>query len=44
MFSSLLFVCFRTAKMIKNIPSNVTVTVITGNYYDEQMPGPLNKV
>ena len=35
---------FRTVKMMKNIASNVSVTVITGNYYDEQMPGPLNKV
>ncbi|XP_060571609.1 uncharacterized protein LOC132729804 [Ruditapes philippinarum] len=34
---------FRTAKMIRKIPENITVTVITGNYYDEQMPGPLNK-
>lgn len=35
---------YRTAKMIRKIPENITVTVITGNYYDEQMPGPLNKV
>ncbi|WAR15897.1 YQJL-like protein [Mya arenaria] len=33
----------RTAKKIKNIAKNISVTVITGNYYDEQMPGPLNK-
>ncbi len=25
-------------------PSNVTVTVITGYYYDEQLPSTLNKV
>ncbi|KAH3740765.1 uncharacterized protein LOC127850464 [Dreissena polymorpha] len=34
---------FRTAKTIKSIARNISVTVITGNYYDEQMPGPLNK-
>lgn len=34
---------FRTAKMIRKLAENITVTVITGNYYDEQMPGPLNK-
>ena len=30
--------------MIKSLPDNITVTVITGNYYDEQMPSYLNKV
>ena len=29
--------------IIKNLPDNITVTVITGNYYDEQMPSYLNK-
>ena len=29
--------------MLKRFPDNVTVTVITGNYYDEQLPSALNK-
>lgn len=28
---------------IKSFPSNISVTVITGNYYDEQLPSSLNK-
>ncbi|XP_064642934.1 uncharacterized protein LOC135497133 [Lineus longissimus] len=28
---------------MKSFPSNVSVTVITGNYYDEQLPSALNK-
>lgn len=35
---------FRTAKMIKStIADNIAVTVVTGKYYDNQMPGLLNK-
>lgn len=34
---------FRTIKTLKSLPESLPVTVITGNYYDEQMPGPLNK-
>ena len=30
--------------MIKSLPDNISVTVINGNYYDEQMPSYLNKV
>ncbi len=37
-------VFFRIINMMKQFTSNVTVTVITGNYYDEQLPSALNKV
>ncbi|XP_071942473.1 uncharacterized protein [Antedon mediterranea] len=33
----------RTAWRIKPFPKHVGVTVITGNYYDEQLPNTLNK-
>lgn len=33
----------KTLRMIKSLPENITVTVINGNYYDEQMPSYLNK-
>ncbi|XP_052101320.1 uncharacterized protein LOC127735243 [Mytilus californianus] len=33
----------KTLRMIKSLPDNITVTVINGNYYDEQMPSYLNK-
>ncbi|XP_048737241.2 uncharacterized protein LOC125652243 [Ostrea edulis] len=33
----------RTMRMLKAVPSNVSVTVLSGNYYDELMPGHLNK-
>uniref|UniRef100_A0A2C9M4K3 acylglycerol lipase n=1 Tax=Biomphalaria glabrata TaxID=6526 RepID=A0A2C9M4K3_BIOGL len=33
----------RTLKKIKSLASNISVTVLTGNYYDEQMQGHLNK-
>ncbi len=34
----------RTVGLLKQFPADVTVTVITGNYYDEQLPSALNKV
>ncbi|XP_038051976.1 uncharacterized protein LOC119724816 [Patiria miniata] len=34
----------RTAFQVKPFPESVSVTVITGNYYDEQLPSSLNKV
>ncbi|XP_072175368.1 uncharacterized protein [Diadema setosum] len=34
----------KTAYTVKPFPQNVSVTVITGNYYDEELPSPLNKV
>ncbi|XP_022092786.1 uncharacterized protein LOC110980430 isoform X2 [Acanthaster planci] len=34
----------RTAFQIKPFPESVSVTVITGNYYDDQLPSSLNKV
>lgn len=33
----------RTMRMLKTVPSNVSVTVLSGNYYDELMPSHLNK-
>ncbi|XP_063434307.1 uncharacterized protein LOC134715790 [Mytilus trossulus] len=33
----------KTLRMIKSLPDNISVTVINGNYYDEQMPSYLNK-
>ncbi|XP_076437551.1 uncharacterized protein LOC143276788 [Babylonia areolata] len=33
----------RTLRMMRGLPSNVSVTVMTGNYYDEQLPSSLNK-
>lgn len=33
----------KTVRLIKSLPSNVSVTIISGNYYDEQMPSYLNK-
>ncbi|XP_061174489.1 uncharacterized protein LOC133183563 [Saccostrea echinata] len=33
----------RTMRMLKAVPSNVSVTVLSGNYYDELMPSHLNK-
>ena len=35
---------FRTAFLVKPFPKSVSVTVLTGNYYDEQLPSSLNKV
>ena len=35
---------YRTLKALKSLPRSLPVTIITGNYYDDQMPGPLNKV
>jgi hypothetical protein len=35
---------FRTVLQLKAFPSNVSVTVVTGNYYDDQLPSVLNKV
>ncbi|KAK7091805.1 uncharacterized protein [Littorina saxatilis] len=32
-----------TVRMLRSLPSNVSVTVMTGNYYDEQLPSSLNK-
>ncbi|XP_077989742.1 uncharacterized protein YbdG-like [Glandiceps talaboti] len=32
----------RTLWQMKSFPSNISVTVITGNYYDEQIPSNLN--
>ncbi|XP_054761503.2 uncharacterized protein LOC129267881 [Lytechinus pictus] len=34
----------KTAYTVKPFPKNVSVTVITGNYYDEELPSQLNKV
>ena len=34
----------RTMMTLKPFPSNVSITVINGNYYDEQLPSTLNKV
>lgn len=34
----------KTAYKVKPFPQNVSVTVITGNYYDEELPSQLNKV
>lgn len=34
----------KTAYTVKPFPENVSVTVITGNYYDEELPSQLNKV
>ncbi|KAH9512617.1 E3 ubiquitin-protein ligase rnf19a [Bulinus truncatus] len=33
----------RTLKKIKSLASNISISVLTGNYYDEQMQGHLNK-
>jgi len=33
----------RTLRLIKPLASNISVSVLTGNYYDEQMAAPLNK-
>ncbi|XP_013395840.1 uncharacterized protein LOC106162942 [Lingula anatina] len=33
----------KTLYLLKPFPQNVSVTVITGNYYDEQLPSSLNK-
>lgn len=33
----------KTVFHMKPFPSNISVTVITGNYYDEQLPSSLNK-
>ncbi|KAL8572158.1 hypothetical protein ACOMHN_057833 [Nucella lapillus] len=33
----------KTLRMMRAFPSNVSVTVMTGNYYDEQLPSALNK-
>ncbi|XP_060062563.1 uncharacterized protein LOC132543120 [Ylistrum balloti] len=33
----------RTVRMIKKLPGNISVTIISGNYYDGQMPSYLNK-
>ncbi|CAG2191201.1 unnamed protein product [Mytilus edulis] len=41
--SILPYKCSLTLRMIKSLPDNISVTVINGNYYDEQMPSYLNK-
>ncbi|XP_067665448.1 uncharacterized protein [Haliotis asinina] len=33
----------KTLRLMKSVPKNISVTLITGNYYDEQIPSPLNK-
>ncbi|KAJ8304165.1 hypothetical protein KUTeg_017748, partial [Tegillarca granosa] len=33
----------KTVRMLKALPQNISVTVISGNYYDEQIPSYLNK-
>jgi len=33
----------KTVMMMKAFPSNVSVTVINGNYYDDELPAPINK-
>ncbi|XP_041361636.1 uncharacterized protein LOC121377635 [Gigantopelta aegis] len=33
----------RTMRTLRSLPSNISVTLVTGNYYDEQMPSSLNK-
>ncbi|KAL5015361.1 hypothetical protein ScPMuIL_009631 [Solemya velum] len=33
----------RTVRLLRNIPSNISISVLTGNYYDEQMHSTLNK-
>ncbi|KAK6168011.1 hypothetical protein SNE40_021921 [Patella caerulea] len=33
----------KTAKLLKTIPSRISISIMTGNYYDEQMPSSLNK-
>ncbi|KAK3590920.1 hypothetical protein CHS0354_032639 [Potamilus streckersoni] len=37
------FAQFRIARLMRTVPENVTVTFLSGNYYDEQMPSALNK-
>ncbi|GFO01750.1 alpha/beta hydrolase domain-containing protein 14a [Plakobranchus ocellatus] len=33
----------RTVRKLRSLPSNVSVAVLSGNYYDEQIPSHLNK-
>ncbi|XP_005109384.1 uncharacterized protein LOC101846099 [Aplysia californica] len=33
----------RTLRMVKPLANNISVSILTGNYYDEQMPAHLNK-
>ncbi|KAK7446772.1 hypothetical protein BaRGS_00040239 [Batillaria attramentaria] len=33
----------RTVRQMRSLPTNISVTVLTGNYYDEQLPSGLNK-
>ena len=35
---------YRTLWRLKQFPANISVTVVNGNYYDEQLPSALNKV
>ncbi len=44
MIFHLVFLSYRTVYSVKPFPQDVSVTVITGNYYDEQLPSSLNKV
>ena len=34
----------RTLSMLKQFPSNVSVTAVTADYYDQRLPSALNKV
>ncbi|KAK3082415.1 hypothetical protein FSP39_004380, partial [Pinctada imbricata] len=42
-FMNISFSQLRTIRLLKSLPTNISVTVISGNYYDEQMPSYLNK-
>ncbi|ESO93742.1 hypothetical protein LOTGIDRAFT_228523 [Lottia gigantea] len=33
----------KTVRLLKSISSEISVSIVTGNYYDEQMPSSLNK-
>ncbi|KAK3761446.1 hypothetical protein RRG08_045145, partial [Elysia crispata] len=33
----------RTLRKLRSLPSNISISVLSGNYYDEQMPSHLNK-
>ncbi|RUS78753.1 hypothetical protein EGW08_013504, partial [Elysia chlorotica] len=33
----------RTLRKLRSLPSNISISVLSGNYYDEQMPSDLNK-
>ena len=35
---------FRMLWRVKQFPSNISITIVNGNYYNEHLPSELNKV